>query len=58
VISNPKNSRVIEAGDELLCYGKTEAMKHLVTPRKKKRRQPLDPLTDEQIDAAREGGSS
>ena len=57
VISNPKNSRVIEAGDELLCYGKTEYMKHMVTPKKKKRRASLKPLTDEQIDAAREGGA-
>jgi ribosomal protein S6--L-glutamate ligase len=53
VISNPKGSRVIESGDELLCYGKTEFMKHLVTPKTKKRRKKLKNLTDEQIDAAR-----
>lgn len=55
VISNPKNSRVIEAGDELLCYGKSESMKHLVTPKIKKRKARIQKLSDEQIDAAREG---
>lgn len=54
VISNPKTSRVIEAGDELLCYGKTEVMKTLVVPKPKTRRRRLDPLTDDQIEAARE----
>lgn len=57
VISNPKNSRVIEAGDELLCYGKSESMKHLVTPKIKKRKARIQKLTEEQIDAAREGVS-
>jgi ribosomal protein S6--L-glutamate ligase len=56
VISNPKNSREIQSGDELLCYGKAESMKHLVTPKKKKGRIKLQPLTDEQIVAARDGG--
>ncbi len=55
VISNPKNSRVIEPGDELLCYGKTESMKTLVTPKTKKRRKKLDTLSDDQIEAAKEG---
>jgi ribosomal protein S6--L-glutamate ligase len=53
VISNPKGTREIEAGDELLCYGKTEFMKHLVTPKEKKRRKKLKNLTDEQVDAGR-----
>ncbi|MGA0334450.1 MAG: TrkA C-terminal domain-containing protein, partial [Kiritimatiellia bacterium] len=57
VISNPKNSRIIEPGDELLCYGKTESMKMLVTPKKKKRRDSLLPLSDDQIEAAREGSA-
>jgi len=58
VISNPKNSRLIEAGDELLCYGKTETMKHMVTPKAKKRRRKLKPLSEEQMEAAREGGAA
>lgn len=56
VISNPKNSRVIEADDVLLCYGKIESMKGLIPPKTRKlRRKKLDTLTDEQMDAAREG---
>ena len=38
VISNPKGSRVLEADDTLLCYGKSEHMKGLI-PAKKKRRK-------------------
>jgi ribosomal protein S6--L-glutamate ligase len=57
VISNPKNSRVIEAGDELLCYGKSESMKQLVTPKIKKRKARILKLSDEQMDAAREGAA-
>ena len=55
VISNPKNSREIEAGDVLLCYGKSDSMKTLVTPKTKKRRAKVRPLSDDQIESAREG---
>lgn len=37
VVSNPKGSRMIEAGDKLLCYGKLESMRDLV-PEKRRRR--------------------
>ncbi|MGE3182035.1 MAG: RimK family alpha-L-glutamate ligase [Phycisphaerae bacterium] len=37
VISNPKTTRVIEADDKLLCYGKMESMRGLI-PEKKRRR--------------------
>ena len=47
VISNPKGTRVLEAGDKLLCYGKLEAMRDLVPEKRRKRRrvkmQKLDP---------------
>ncbi|MCA9292322.1 MAG: RimK family alpha-L-glutamate ligase [Phycisphaerales bacterium] len=36
VISNPKGTRVLEAGDRLLCYGKLEAMRDLVPERRRK----------------------
>ena len=36
VISNPKASRVLEAGDRLLCYGKLDSMRSLVPERRKK----------------------
>jgi ribosomal protein S6--L-glutamate ligase len=39
VISNPKSTRVLEAGDRLLCYGKLEAMRDLVPQRSKRKRR-------------------
>ncbi len=39
VISNPKTSRVIEAGDRMLCYGKLESMKDLVPNRKSRKKK-------------------
>ncbi|MDP4845666.1 MAG: RimK family alpha-L-glutamate ligase [Akkermansiaceae bacterium] len=38
VISNPKGSRVLEADDTLLCYGKSEHMKSLIPSEKKPRK--------------------
>lgn len=38
VISNPKGSRVLEADDTLLCYGKSEHMKSLIPAEKKPRK--------------------
>lgn len=43
VISNPKSSRVLEANDTMLCYGKVENMKTML-PEKPKRRRKLKPL--------------
>ena len=45
VISNPKGSRVIEAGDKLLCYGKLESMRSMIPDRRRhrKRVRRLDP---------------
>ncbi|MEZ6242711.1 MAG: RimK family alpha-L-glutamate ligase [Phycisphaerales bacterium] len=39
VVSNPRGSRVIEAGDRLLCYGRLDSMRDLVTDRKKRKRR-------------------
>ena len=50
VISNPKGSRILEADDTILCYGKSEHMKGLIPAKKKKRRKmkklpkPIDPI--------------
>ena len=48
VIPNPKQSRVFEAGDRLLCFGKYESMRGLIPERRKRRRKllalPTDPL--------------
>lgn len=39
VISNPRMSRELEAGDRLLCYGRLEAMRDLVPARQQRRRK-------------------
>lgn len=39
VFSNPKGSRVLEAGDRLLCYGRLDSMRDLVPERRKRRRR-------------------
>lgn len=50
VISNPKSSRVLEAHDVLLCYGKVETMKSMIKDRPKRRRKlkplPATPVTE------------
>lgn len=50
VISNPKGSRVLEADDALLCYGRSEHMKALIPDRPKGRRKlkplPTTPVTE------------
>ncbi|MFL0798085.1 MAG: RimK family alpha-L-glutamate ligase [Cellvibrionaceae bacterium] len=40
VIPNPKASRVLEAGDKLLCFGKLEAMRGMVPAKAQRRRAP------------------
>lgn len=37
VISNPKGTRELEADDRLLCYGKLDAMRDLIPPKKRRR---------------------
>ncbi len=47
VIPNPKSSRLLEAGDRLLCYGKRESMRGMVPKKTRKRRQPkMQPLPE------------
>lgn len=40
VIPNPRNERVLEANDRLLCFGKLDAMRDLLPPRVQRRRRP------------------
>lgn len=40
VIPNPRQDRVLEAGDRLLCFGKLESMRDLVPPKTRRRRKP------------------
>lgn len=57
VISNPKASRVLEAGDKLLCYGKLDEMRDLVPAKQRRKRrvkpQKLDPQLLEHLDDER-----
>ena len=39
VISNPRASRTLEAGDKLLCYGELDEMRDLVPTKQRKRRK-------------------
>ena len=52
VISNPKTSRTLEAGDKLLCYGKLDAMRSMIPQRRTSQRKKvkrLDPAPLEQL---------
>ncbi|TVQ63183.1 MAG: 30S ribosomal protein S6--L-glutamate ligase [Phycisphaerales bacterium] len=55
VISNPRHTREIEAGDRLLCYGKLEAMRDLVPERRQRRKKmrvrKLDPKLIKALEA-------
>jgi ribosomal protein S6--L-glutamate ligase len=44
VIPNPKGTRVLEANDRLLCFGRLESMRDLVPARKAGSRNPVGPL--------------
>ena len=41
VIPNPRNSRVLEPGDKLLCFGKLEAMRGMIPARTRRKRRPV-----------------
>ncbi|MFT7126511.1 MAG: ribosomal protein S6--L-glutamate ligase [Pseudoalteromonas tetraodonis] len=40
VIPNPKQERILEANDKLLCFGKLESMRGMIPAKTRKRRQP------------------
>ena len=41
VIPNPAGARMLEAGDELLCFGKLDSLRDLVTERRRRRIRPV-----------------
>ncbi len=49
VIPNPRGSRVLEADDRLLCFGRLEEMRDLIPSRRRRRRPRVKPLPDEPI---------
>jgi ribosomal protein S6--L-glutamate ligase len=51
VISNPRVSREIEAGDRMLCYGRLDAMRDLVPERRlKKKKRKISKLDQELLE--------
>jgi ribosomal protein S6--L-glutamate ligase len=56
VIPNPKQERILEPNDKLLCFGKMESMRGMIPTKARNRRQPTvtplpDKLTDSEPDA-------
>ena len=49
VFSNPKSSRVLEADDSLLCYGKLDSMRDLIPQKKKRKRKAKAEKLDPQL---------
>lgn len=50
VIPHPRDSRVLEIGDRLLCFGHLETMRNLVPARRRRRARPkIKPLPDEPV---------
>lgn len=50
VIPHPRDSRVLEAGDRMLCFGHLETMRNLVPARRRRRARPkIQPLPDEPV---------
>ncbi len=41
VIPNPRDSRVLEANDKLLCFGKLESMRGMIPEKTRRRRRPI-----------------
>ena len=50
VIPNPRDRRVLEADDRLLCFGKLEEMRSMI-PARRKRRARVRPLPDDPLPA-------
>lgn len=55
-IPNPRGTRVLAAGDELLCFGKLDSLRDLVTERRRRRIRPvIQPLPEHPLDPSPEG---
>ena len=55
VIPNPRQNRVLEANDRLLCFGRLEEMRAMI-PARRKRRSKIRKLPDEPIPTHEPGG--
>ena len=41
IIPNPRNDRVLEPGDKLLCFGKLEVMRDMIPAKVRRKRRPV-----------------
>ncbi|MBF9016753.1 RimK family alpha-L-glutamate ligase [Oceanispirochaeta sp. M2] len=48
VIPNPRENRILEANDRLLCFGRLESMRSMI-PKRKKRREKVKKLPDNMV---------
>ncbi|QDU68040.1 Ribosomal protein S6 modification protein [Planctomycetes bacterium Pla86] len=49
VIPNPRDSRVLEGGDRMICFGKRESMKDLIPERRKRLRKRKTKVLDTEV---------
>ena len=49
VIPNPRNERVLEPGDKLLCFGKLESMRGMIPTKTRRKRRPAIQDLDTQV---------
>jgi ribosomal protein S6--L-glutamate ligase len=56
VIPNPRNDRVLEPGDKLLCFGKLDSMRGLIPARTRRKRRPVVQELDTNVFDADTGG--
>ena len=54
VFPNPKDDKVLEAQDRILCFGKIESMKELVPERSRRRKPKLKRLKKADMDKMKE----
>ena len=58
IIPNPRNDRVLEPGDKLLCFGKLEAMRGMIPARTLRKRRPeVQELDTELLDTHTDHGT-
>jgi len=58
VFPNPKEDKILEAEDKIICFGKIESMKDLIPEKTKKRREPkTKTLSKAYLEKAKESGA-
>lgn len=57
VIPNPKDDRLLEPGDRLLCFGKLESMRGMIPNKVRKKRRPAVHELEQRSESSESGGS-